>query len=71
MLNPKHPDKVCKWFSVCPLKRFHEQGRIDEKWIREYCYGNYSTCKRKEMEEKGLHHADNMMPDGTIDKNLG
>jgi len=26
---------------------------------------------RNKMEEEGLYHPDNMLPDGTIDKDLG
>jgi len=61
---------VCEWYDVCPLKRFYEEGRLDEKWIREYCRGGYSRCVRKKMEDEGLYHPDNMMPDGTIDEEL-
>jgi len=61
---------VCEWYDVCPLKRFYEEGRLDEKWIREYCHSGYSRCVRKKMEDEGLYHPDNMMPDGTIDEEL-
>ena len=60
----------CKWFDVCPLKRFYEQGKLDRKWIENYCWGDYLECVRYKMEDKSLYHSDNMMPDGTIDKNL-
>jgi len=61
----------CKWFSVCPMKRFYEQGKLDKKWIEEYCMGNWNNCKRYQMEENGIYHPDNMLPDGSIDPNLG
>ena len=60
--------EVCKWFSVCPLKMFYEQGKLDKKWVENYCWSNYSKCTRYKMEEKGFYHPDNMMPDGRIDK---
>ena len=60
--------ETCKWYDVCPLKLFYEEGRLDKRWIEDYCLGDYSKCVRYKMEEKGLRHADNMMPDGTIDK---
>jgi hypothetical protein len=61
---------TCKWYPVCPMKWFYEQGKLDEKWINNYCKGDWSSCVRYIMEEKGQYHPDNMLPDGTIDKNL-
>ena len=62
--------QICSWFDVCPLKRFYEQGKLDKKWIEDYCWGDYSRCIRKKMEEDGEYHPDNMLPDGAIDENL-
>ena len=62
--------EVCQWFEVCPLKRFYEQRNLSKKWIEDYCWGNYEKCARYKMEDKGIYHPDNMMPDGTIDENL-
>ena len=62
--------KVCEWYNVCPLKAFYEEGKLDEKWIKDYCWGDYSGCVRREMEEKGEYHPDNMLPDGTIERGL-
>ena len=61
---------TCEWFEVCPLKRFYEQKKIDRRWIENYCRGDYSKCVRYKMEDKGIYHPDNMLPDGTIDENL-
>ncbi len=61
---------VCKWYNVCPLRLFYKQGMIDKKWVENYCKGNYLECVRYKMEEEGIYHPDNMMPDGTIDDNL-
>lgn len=61
---------VCEWFDACPLKKYYEQGKLDEKWIKEYCLRNNPECKRKKMEEKGIYHPDNMLPDGTLDRAL-
>jgi len=58
---------ICKWNDVCPLKRFYEQGRLDGRWVKDYCRGDYFRCVRYRMEEEGSYHPDNMMPDGTID----
>jgi len=65
-----HKNKKCKWFTVCPMKYFWEQGKIDESWIKEYCFGNWEKCIRYQKEEAGIYHPDNMMPDGQINSNL-
>ncbi len=61
---------ACKWFPVCPMKRFYEQGLLNRKWIENYCQGDWSKCVRYQMEEQGEYHPDNMLPDGTIDESL-
>lgn len=49
---------TCKWFPVCPMKRYYEKGFIDRDWIDNYCQGNWSKCVRYEMEERGEFHPD-------------
>jgi len=63
-------EKSCKWFNVCPLKRFYEQGKLDKRWIEKYCWRDNPKCIRKNLEENGVYHPDNMLPDGTIDEGL-
>jgi len=48
----------CKWYSLCPMKRFYEEGRLERKWIELYCKGDWSNCVRYEMEELGHYHYD-------------
>ncbi len=62
--------EVCKWYNVCPIKWFHERAMIDKRWIERYCKGDYLSCVRYKMEEEGIYHPDNMMPDGTVDNKL-
>ena len=64
--------KICKWYNVCPVKYFTDKNMIDEKWVKSYCKsaGNWLNCIRYQMEENGEYHPDNMLPDGTINKNL-
>jgi len=62
--------KDCKWYPLCPMKRFYEKGNLDKKWIELYCKGDWESCIRYQMEEKGLPHPDWMLPDGTIDEYL-
>jgi hypothetical protein len=60
----------CRWFQVCPLKRFWEQGRLDGKWIENYCKGLFEKCKRYQAVEKGVWHEDCMLPDGKLEGEL-
>ena len=62
--------KDCKWYPVCPMKRFFTEGRLGKEWIEQYCKGDWESCKRYHMEEKGEPHPDWMLPNGTIDENL-
>jgi uracil-DNA glycosylase family 4 len=60
----------CKWFAMCPMKGFYEQGRLEQKWIELYCKGLWSECVRYRMEENGSYHPDWMLPDGTLYEKL-
>ena len=60
----------CKWYPVCPMKRYYEKGVLDKKWIKLYCKGDYLSCVRYELEENGEYHQDWMLPDGSIDERL-
>jgi len=60
----------CKWYEVCPMKRFYERGILDTKWVELYCKGDWQSCVRYEMEENGEEHPDWMLPDGNIEKEL-
>lgn len=61
---------TCKWFQVCPMKRYYENGQLDNHWIENFCKGNYKKCVRYKMEEKMQFHPDWMLPDGTLDEFL-
>jgi len=63
---------ACKWYSICPLRRFEKQGKLNKSWSQKYCQseGNWKNCRRYRLEEAGLYHPDNMLPDGKIDSNL-
>ncbi len=60
----------CYWYSVCPMKRFYEQDKLEKHWILHYCKGDYSKCIRKKLEEEGKFHPDNMLPNGEIRADL-
>jgi uracil-DNA glycosylase len=52
------------------MKYFYERGRLEAEWISSYCRGDWESCKRYQMEERGEIHPDHMLPDGNIDSNL-
>ena len=62
--------KQCKWYFVCPMRRYYEMGKLDKKWIDVYCMGDWSKCVRYQMEERGEYHPDYMLPDGSVDERL-
>ena len=60
----------CKWYPVCPMKRFYSAGMLESKWVELYCKGDWKSCVRYKMEENGEAHPDWMLPDGSIDARL-
>lgn len=62
--------KLCKWYPVCPMKRFYEQGRLEEWWIQRYCRGDHEICIRYQMEERKEPHPDKMLPNGELREDL-
>jgi DNA polymerase len=62
--------KQCKWYPVCPMKRYYENGVLDTQWVRSYCWNGGDGCVRYAMEQRGEPHPDWMLPDGTIDTRL-
>ena len=50
------------------MKRFFEEGKLEQKWILEFCKGDSSKCIRKQLEDAGKFHPDNMLPNGEIRK---
>jgi uracil-DNA glycosylase family 4 len=60
----------CKWYSVCPMKRFYEEGKLNKEWVELYCKGDWESCIRYQMEERGEGHPDWMLQDGSIDERL-
>ena len=62
--------RPCRWYSLCPMKRFFEAGHVDRRWIELYCTGDWSRCVRFQQEEQGIPHPDWMLPDGSLDQDL-
>ncbi len=61
---------ACKWMNICPLREFEKRGSLVSEWKFRYCENNFKDCRRFQLEEKGIPHPDNMLPDGTIDDTL-
>ena len=63
---------ACKWYSLCPLRRFEKLGLLDLSWGNEYCKSDslWKECRRYQLEEQGISHPDNMLPDGRMDPAL-
>jgi len=63
---------TCKWFNICPLRRFERKGKLDNIWANEYCKSddNWKNCRRYQLEEQCVYHPDNVLPDGEIDETL-
>jgi len=64
------PKKVCKWYGVCPIRRFYEQGKLEKKWVEQYCWGDNERCVRYQLEESGKPHPDNLLPNGEVKEEL-
>ena len=64
---------VCKWYNICPLRRFERQGKLAQSWAEDFCKSddNWKKCRRYQLEEDGIYHPDNMLPDGKIDESIG
>jgi DNA polymerase len=60
----------CRWYPVCPMKRYYEEGKLDKKWIESYCKGDWESCVRYQMEERGEYHPDWMLPNGKLREEL-
>lgn len=52
------------------MKRFYEEGKLERKWIEKYCMDDYKSCVRYKLEEAGIAHPDNMLPNGEVIKSL-
>jgi hypothetical protein len=65
-----HDSAECVWYPLCPMKRYHERGKLDASWIDRYCRGDWKRCARFRMELEGTPHPDWMLPDGQLDERL-
>ena len=61
---------MCKWYIICPIKRFVEEGKLEKEWVEKYCLIGNKDCVRYIMEEAGISHPDNLLPNGEIRADL-
>jgi hypothetical protein len=63
---------ACRWYAVCPLRRLERKGQISYGWAQKYCQttDNWCHCRRYQLEEEGIAHPDNMLPNGKIDNSI-
>jgi hypothetical protein len=47
-----------------------DHGKLDRKWVDDYCLIGNKACIRFELEESGEFHPNNMLPNGEIKKDL-
>ena len=61
---------TCKWINACPMRELEKKGIINDKYKKEYCLSknNWKNCKRYKLEEKGIAHPDNLLPDNKLIK---
>ena len=61
---------ICKWYNICPIKRFVKEGKLEREWVENYCLIGNKECIRYMLEETGKSHPDNLLPNGKIRENL-
>ena len=62
--------RICKWYQVCPIKRFYEEGKLEKIWVEKYCWGDNEKCARYQLEESRELHPDNLLPNGEVREEL-
>ena len=66
----KTKKNICKWYQVCPIKFFVDSGKLDQKWVENYCLVGNKNCVRYQLEESGESHPDNLLPYGDLKDDL-
>ncbi len=57
--------KPCRWFYMCPIRSYTQAKLLKYFWTDHYCLGSWSECERYRLENRGIPHADAMLPDGS------
>jgi len=61
---------ACKWYAICPIKRFTDDGKLERYWVEHYCLVGNPACIRYQMEARYEPHPDNMLPNGEVRNDL-
>ncbi len=63
---------VCRWWDeTSGIKRAYDAGKLDKKWIEDYCFNGGKNCVRKQRwENEGYISPDWVLPDGTEDETV-
>ena len=64
--------KVCRWYNgTSDMKRAYDAGKLEKRWIDDYCLADGKGCVRKRrFENEGYASPDYVLPDGTVDEKL-
>jgi len=64
--------RLCKWYNqTSAIKKAYQAGKIDQKWLKKYCWNNGKECLRKKrFEQENYISPDYVMPDGSINEKL-
>ena len=63
---------LCRWYDeTSAMKRAHDKGLIDNKWVENFCWNEGKNCiRKKRFEEEGYVSPDYILPNGSEDSNL-
>jgi len=63
---------VCVWYNeTSAMKRAYDAGRLDKKWLEEYCFNGGENCVRKRRWEGEDYISPAwVLPDGSVDEGL-
>ena len=63
---------LCMWYDeTSAMKRAYEQGKLDKRWVENYCWNGGKGCiRKKRFEEEGYVSPDWVLPDGSGDEGL-
>ena len=65
-------EKICRWYNeTSGVKRAHDLGLIEKKWVEEYCWNGGTGCVRKKrFEEEGYVSPYYVLPDGSVSERV-
>ena len=68
----KDKPNVCRWYDGSSgMKRAYDAGRLEKRWIDDYCLNGGKGCVRKtRFENEGYVSPDYVLCDGTVDEKL-